>query len=88
MSIKYALHYSHISFSFLKGETKEFSTNGRDNKFEALKVLIRNCKPDREMIEIPLTDCEFCKYSGLLEAIWNISIFLAFGNNDSLITNS
>ena len=66
MSIKYALHYSHISFSFLKGETKEFSTNGRDNKFEALKVLIRNCKPDREMIEIPLTDCEFCKYSGLL----------------------
>jgi DNA mismatch repair protein MLH1 len=63
---KYALQYPKTSFKLIKNETQEFCTSGKNNHFEVLKTLLKSCKVDKETLEIPLVECDVCKYFGFI----------------------
>ena len=66
ITIRYALQYPNVVFKLMKGDIVDFSVSGSNDRFEVLKIILRNCKIDKEIIAIPPSDTEICSYHGLV----------------------
>ena len=90
VTMRYALQYPGVAFKFIKGECIDFSTNGKNDRADALKVILRNCKIEHEIMEIPEADYTHCRFFGLIStSMYSLKqkLFILFVNGRLVESN-